>query len=182
MKEEVNLLTTTQGKNTKISPFFSISLLILIVTVILVVASLLYVVYLKTTLSALAKSEKTVLSEMSKFDQQRVDLITTRERLLGIKKIISANQGFSQRIGLIIKSIPVKMTVETITIQGSKVSMKISSPSLSSFNTFFNTTLLKLPKQAKSGVKKIDLLGFSIGGNGGYSALVEIGYDTALTE
>lgn len=182
MRQEVNLLTTTQEKKRKISPFFSISLFLLIITVILAVASLLYVLYLRTTLSALSISEKNVLSEMSKFNQQRVDLLTTRERLLGIKKITSSNQRFSERIGLIVKNMPVKMTVDTITVQGDKVSMKIDSPSLSSFNTFFNATLLKLPQQTKSGMRKIDILGFSIGQNGKYSALVEIGYNVPITE
>lgn len=182
MIQGINLLTTEAKKEKNLSRFFLISLFLFLVTVVLAVASLMYVFFLKTTLASLSTNEKIVLLDMNKFNQQRTDLLTVSERLLVVKKIVASKKDFSQRVGLIVQSIPEGLTVNSITVEGSKVSMKIDSANLAAFNTFFSTTLLALPQQVKSGIKKIDILGFSVDQMGGYSALIDITYNSVLTE
>lgn len=182
MKQEINLLTVKREKEKKLSPFLLICLSALLLSVVFVVASLLYVLFLKTTLSGLSANEKSVLSEINKLSRQRLDLLTTSERLLSIKKIVPLNSEFSERIGLIVKNMPEDIIVENLTIKADKISMKISTSNLSFFNIFFNTSLLKISQQKKPGIKKIDILSFSVIPNGGYTALIDITFNSDLSK
>lgn len=182
MREEVNLLTTDIKKEKKLSSFLALSLLILLISVVLAVLALFYLLFLKANLSSISKNEKKVQSDMNVYDSQRVKLLTVAERLSVIKKVASSDKVFTQRLSQIVQNIPQDMTVENLDIQGGKVSIRVSSSSLSSFNTFFATTLLALPQEKKSGVKKITILSFSIDPNGRYAALINIAYSSPLVE
>lgn len=179
---EINLLGNTPKKEKKVSPFFSFSLFVFLGSLIVAVLIVLYILFLKTSLMSLSSQEQKMLTTISKYDKQRVQLLTIAERISVIKKLLVTKQEFSERIGLLVKYIPDGMTVTSMDISGSKVSLELESGNLSQFNTFFNTILPKLPEDKKAGVKKIDILSFSVNPNNVYRSSIEVLYTVPLVK
>lgn len=160
MREEINLVTIDKKPEKKISSFFSLSLLTLLLTVVVAVISILYLFFLKTQLISLSNDKEQTLLEIQRFDEQRVKLLTVKERLSAIGKIIPGNQVLPERVRLLRDGIPAEFEVSDMIVDLNKVTITMSSQSLSLFNTFFDTKLEALAQKKRSGISGVKIQGF----------------------
>ena len=179
MEKDINLLTVERKSEKKVNSFFSISLFTLLAIVFVAVACILYLLFLKNQIASISNAQTSVLSNIQGFDSQRAKLLTIKERLSVINKIIPGNQVLSQRMQLIKDSIPAGFVVDDVSADGIKITITMSSPSLSSFNTFLNSDLSGIPNKKNAGIKNIQIQGFGLSpAKTSYDARIEFTFNT----
>lgn len=178
--ENINLATSEKVKRIKTSSFFTLSLLILLLTTLIAVAVILYTFFLRTRISVLLKEEEKSISQLQAYDEKRVKHQAIKERLLSITKIISANDKLKERLSFLFSKIPSAISIDGILVDKDIITVNLSSPSLLAFSDILDTNLKEISADKTSEVKKIDSDNFTFTNLGFYRSTIKFTYDTAI--
>lgn len=179
MEKGINLLTVERRSEQKVNSFFSLGLLVLLITVFVAVLCILYLLFLKSQIASISNAQTSSLSNIQGFDSQRAKLLSIKERLSVINKIIPGNQVLSARIQLIKDNIPAGFVIDDVSADSSKITITMSSPNLSSFDAFLGTGLLEIPNKKNAGIKNIQIQSYALSpAKTSYDAKIEFTFNT----
>lgn len=181
MSDGVNLLTIEKKKEKKFGNFFTGSLLILVIMILISIGLLMYMIFLKTSFAGVTQAEGKALSTLNSYSSKRIKLQTLSERLTSIEKIIPENTKFSERISFIVKSFPPQFEVDGINVDGASLTVTLIASNLEALNSYINKDLHALVRKKNSDIKNVSIQNFGINpARGSYSTSIYFIYNTAL--
>jgi type II secretory pathway component PulM len=180
-QDTVNLLKTDKLQVKKKASFFYLSILVLLIVVLITVLILLYLLFLKSSIASTINSQNKELSILKSEQGKKIKILTTKERLATIKKIVPGNSIPEDRLNIVLSSIPASISIDKLEMIDTVMNITISSISLSVLNTFLNSDLSELPKKKDSQVKKIEIQSFGLNSKGtNYSSDIKITFNTSI--
>ncbi len=180
-QDTVNLLKTDKLQVKKKASFFYLSILVLLILVLITVLVLLYLFFLKSSISSTIISQNKELAILKSEQEKKIKILTTKERLTAIKRIVPGNSTPEDRLRIVLSSIPESISVDKLEMTDTVMNITISSTSLSVLNSFLNSDLTELPKKKDSQVKKIEIQSFGLSSKGtNYSSDIKITFNTSI--
>ncbi|MBP6913591.1 MAG: hypothetical protein KBC00_03210 [Candidatus Levybacteria bacterium] len=180
-QDTVNLIKTDKLQVKKKASFFYLSILVLLILVLITVLILLYLFFLKSSISNTISNQNKELSVLKSDQDKKIKILTTKERLNTIKRIIPNNSVPESRLEAVLSSIPSAVSLDKLEMIDTVMNITISSKSLSVLNSFLNSDLVALPGKKGSQVKKIEIQSFGLSSKGtSYSSDIKITFNTSI--
>ncbi len=143
MKNDINLLPPAQIDTEKSLGTLKIlkTLALSSLTAVLVISILLFFLSEQLSPARIKKKENELFYNMSFLQQKQAKLAIIKDRLDGISEIIKNRQNYDITINTFLKKVPDGVSINSISIDKSKVTLVVSSNSLLLINNFLNNLI-----------------------------------------
>ena len=146
MKTNINLIGQTRAQKKRLNIFFIASLSVFLIIFIISLFFLVYSLMLKARAQGLLKKEK---------------LLIVGERLGNLRKVISSRGNIDTRAETILSVIPSDFNIEALMADSKVVTIKISSPDLTSFDTLLEERIPNFTKNNSLKIARVNVDYFS---------------------
>jgi hypothetical protein len=129
---------------------------------------LIYSLYLSSNSTNLNLQIENIRGQISKNSEKKQKMLITSERLSAIKKLLAQRNGAEKSASLIYSVFSDNFSVESISADGSKITISVTSSSLSAFANLFTDTLPAFINKNKRLISSVHVETFSQS-KGGYA-------------
>lgn len=162
MNDDINLtLKTSANTKKKANAFFIYSLGFLLIVFIIASALVFYTIVIGSNFSVLSNTATDLRNKISALSAQKARLLAINERLSTIDKVIASRKKVDERAGAVLALIPDDFSVETFSAGDKLVTIAVSSPNLSDFDSLLEAKLPQYAKNPSIGLTKIDMKSFT---------------------
>lgn len=140
---EINLLRSQESEKKqpqKLERMLRLTSVILL-SVVGLSSVTLFILNATSPVSSLQKEEATLLSQLTAYQNQFNKYLIIQDRLKNISGILSKRTNYNETINNLLEKVPQNVIVGSLSIDGNKVQMSVSSSSLSAINIFIDNTV-----------------------------------------
>ncbi|KKQ96893.1 MAG: hypothetical protein A3C27_00520 [Candidatus Levybacteria bacterium RIFCSPHIGHO2_02_FULL_39_36] len=161
MKTNINLIGQTRAQKKRLNIFFIASLSVFLIIFIISLFFLVYSLMLKARAQGLLKKENSLRSQITVYSAQKEKLLIVGERLGNLRKVISSRGNIDTRAETILSVIPSDFNIEALMADSKVVTIKISSPDLTSFDTLLEERIPNFTKNNSLKIARVNVDYFS---------------------
>lgn len=161
MKTDINLAGQTRLEKKVSGRLFILSLVLFVVFFSLAAVLITYSLILKTKASSLEQEATSLRSKISSFSKQKETLLIISERLGAIRKVMTSRKKIDNRVSQVVSVVPNSFGLESIKADDKLISITLSSPKLSDFDSFLEGKITSFLKDKTLNIAKINVSSFS---------------------
>lgn len=177
MNEDINLAVKSKVERKTKEMVFAASLGFFLLTFVIGAVMLLYSLSLASTSATLEVKREGLRGKIAALSSEKGKFLTLYERLNSIRRIISGRKKIDDNVDKVLSLLPEDLAVESVTADNKGVSVGLTSPNLTDFDTLLEDALPAIGKEKTLGLKNINVGSFSQRGSG-YSISIDFNFRT----
>ncbi len=161
MKTDINLAQKTKAEKKFLGGLLIFSLSVFVSSFLVAALLVFYSLILKSSQANLEQESSSLRGKISALSKEKETLLITSERLSTLRKIIASRKNLDVRASSIVSLIPDDFGIDAIKGDSKLISLTLSSPNLSDFDSLLEEKITDFTKDKNLKIVRINVGSFN---------------------